>query len=103
MPLASWASGMTCLFLFVSFRFLPFFAVCFAYVSCCAVVKDDADAVDNETMAQCNDEAEEDEEGRQDTGEVCIFVWVCVCCCCFAVYPTILWRLFPVRCVTTKP
>ena len=83
---------MTCLLRSVPFHF----------VSYCAVVKDDADAVENATMAQRNDEAEEDEESRQDNGEVCMCVSVC-CCCSFAVYATILWRLFPVRCVITKP
>lgn len=35
----------------------------------CDCLQDDADAVDNDTMKQRNDE-EEDGEGRQDAGEV---------------------------------
>lgn len=41
-------------------------------VRCCLLcdcLQDDADAVDNATMKQRNDE-DEDAEGRQDTGEV---------------------------------
>lgn len=32
--------------------------------------QDDADAVDNDTMKQRNDEEDEEEEGRKDAGEV---------------------------------
>ena len=84
---------MTDLLHFVSFRFVSFLPFCFAYVSCCVVVKDGADAVDNETMAQRNDEGVKRTRRVGKTTARC----VCVCECIvvvFAVYPTVLWRLF---------
>ena len=65
-------------------------------------MKDGADAVDNETMAQRNDEGVKRTRRVGKTTARCVCMCVCIVVV-FAVYPTVLWRLFPVRCVTTKP